>query len=1128
MDSFFLVLVIAFIAFLGRRRMKRLERRFAELRQKLDAALAEMQALKAEAQAAVSGDALAPAGLKAEAVASLEASENQLERAERPEASLPKETLRDLAVEPVPEKVPARLTEPGAAEGAIGAMPQDEHAAQPALSAATPELTPEPILEPTPAAPGPPEIRAVKARTLEEKLGAHWTVWIGGVALALGAVLTVRYSIERGFFGPGMRVALGALLAVALVAGGEFLRRRDVAGKDVPRGDLPEGDLREGDLSGAGPSAASSPFAAPYIPGVLTASGTVAAFATIYSAHAVYGFMGPAAAFLALGCVGLATMAAAALHGPALAGLGLVGALATPLLVVSQAPSPWPVIAYDLVIVASAYWLARLKRWLWLALAAAVGAALWALPFIGAMQGSPGNEQLHASLVHIALQAALAAYALAIDAHRGRPDRHAYVDPVAHAVLGGFALLAVLALAVGSPAHFGPGWIAGALTVTAILAATGVSTASACGLAAMGSLVALSALCLWPNRLGDAGAELLRSPAMPMPLDALIHGLPPAEPLGFSAFAILVGLVIALAAGWRLLRGEELALPVAGIHAGTASLTPLSFLAIAYLRFAGHQASPALALAACLVGFGFALATYVFLKAFRARQGSALKLGLGAMSSSAIAALSLALVFGLDGGMLTVGLALAALGTALVATHLDLAALRWCVAALGILVAARMAYEPRIVGSELSKTPIFNWLLFGYGVPAACFAMAGRVLRRARDDVPVHVADALAVLFSALLFFFEIRHAMNGGDPFARGSGLVEQGLLAVTSLGFSLALTRLDGARRNIVFRCASIAAGALGIAIAAIGLLLRHNPFLHARPLEGGPILNALLLGYLIPALMAFILAISARRLRPLWFWGGAAALGLVLGFAFLMLEVRVLFHGQVVIFWLGAGIAELGIDTAICLAGALLFASPARGELAPWLERISVGLAVLAALIFVAGLAIYANPLLGEAKVAGGSIVNTLLPGYALPCLMSAVLARRVRAAGWPRYASLASIGAILALFAYASLEVRRVFQGDEMDLLNGFTQGELYAYSAAWLALGILLLAYGLWRGSREARLASACFIVATVLKVFLLDLAGLEGMLRALSFIGLGAVLIGIGLVYQKFVFAKKDQVNASP
>ena len=55
-------------------------------------------------------------------------------------------------------------------------------------------------------------------------------------------------------------------------------------------------------------------------------------------------------------------------------------------------------------------------------------------------------------------------------------------------------------------------------------------------------------------------------------------------------------------------------------------------------------------------------------------------------------------------------------------------------------------------------------------------------------------------------------------------------------------------------------------------------------------------------------------------------------------------------------------------------------------------------------------------------------------------------------------------------------------------------------------------------SRELRLASGLFVVAAVLKVFLYDLAQLEGILRALSFIGLGAVLIGIGLAYQKLVF----------
>ena len=49
---------------------------------------------------------------------------------------------------------------------------------------------------------------------------------------------------------------------------------------------------------------------------------------------------------------------------------------------------------------------------------------------------------------------------------------------------------------------------------------------------------------------------------------------------------------------------------------------------------------------------------------------------------------------------------------------------------------------------------------------------------------------------------------------------------------------------------------------------------------------------------------------------------------------------------------------------------------------------------------------------------------------------------------------------------------------------------------------------------------------TVLKVFLIDLAGLEGVLRALSFLGLGAALIGIGLVYQKLVFARVPDAEA--
>ena len=66
---------------------------------------------------------------------------------------------------------------------------------------------------------------------------------------------------------------------------------------------------------------------------MLTAAGTTVAYADIYAAYALYGFLGDAVAFLLLGLVAVATLAAALLHGPALAGLGLVGAYVTPILV---------------------------------------------------------------------------------------------------------------------------------------------------------------------------------------------------------------------------------------------------------------------------------------------------------------------------------------------------------------------------------------------------------------------------------------------------------------------------------------------------------------------------------------------------------------------------------------------------------------------------------------------------------------------------------------------------------------------------------------------------------------------------------------------------------------------------
>ncbi|TIQ54477.1 MAG: DUF2339 domain-containing protein, partial [Mesorhizobium sp.] len=175
--------------------------------------------------------------------------------------------------------------------------------------------------EAAPAGSAPAQAAAATAKAtqkpdIETALGTRWAVWVGGIALALGGLFLIRYTIEAGIFGPGVRLSMAAMLGLVLVAVGEFIRR---TGFRVP-------------VQGV---------AGAYIPAILTAAGAFILFGTVYAAHGVYGFIGPALAFTLLGAIGVATIAAALVHGQALAGIGLLGAVVTPMLVASQAPNPW-------------------------------------------------------------------------------------------------------------------------------------------------------------------------------------------------------------------------------------------------------------------------------------------------------------------------------------------------------------------------------------------------------------------------------------------------------------------------------------------------------------------------------------------------------------------------------------------------------------------------------------------------------------------------------------------------------------------------------------------------------------------------------------------------------------------
>ena len=106
----------------------------------------------------------------------------------------------------------------------------------------------------------------------------------------------------------------------------------------------------------------------------------------------------PPIAFVLLGVVALLCLAAALLHGPALAGLGIVGAYLAPMLVASTEPDYWALYIYIAIVNAAAFALARYRLWRWLAVTALVLGAVWALPGIGA--GSITVTALSAHVFH--------------------------------------------------------------------------------------------------------------------------------------------------------------------------------------------------------------------------------------------------------------------------------------------------------------------------------------------------------------------------------------------------------------------------------------------------------------------------------------------------------------------------------------------------------------------------------------------------------------------------------------------------------------------------------------------------------------------------------------------------------
>jgi uncharacterized membrane protein len=163
--------------------------------------------------------------------------------------------------------------------------------------------------------------------------------------------------------------------------------------------------------------------------------------------------------------------------------------------------------------------------------------------------------------------------------------------------------------------------------------------------------------------------------------------------------------------------------------------------------------------------------------------------------------------------------------------------------------------------------------------------------------------------------------------------------------------------------------------------------------------------------------------------------------------------------------------------------------------------------------------------DATPVGGLFFNLILLGYGIPAVLAITLAFVARNTRPMLYRGIAAVTAVVLTLFYLSLEVRRFFHG---PILEGVTtDAEQYAYSTVWLAYGVVLLAVGFYLRSQPARLAALAVIALTIAKVFIIDTASISGIYRAVSVIGLGVVLLGIGWLYQRMLYPRPQPAIAA-
>jgi uncharacterized membrane protein len=671
----------------------------------------------------------------------------------------------------------------------------------------------------------------------------------------------------------------------------------------------------------------------------LAAAGVAALYGSLFSAVALYDMISKAAAGGGAAALTAFAIGVSLRHGIFVAGLAFVGGFASPAIIGSETPNTPVLFGYLLAIAAGTLWVIRLRGWWPLGWGVLAGSAIWTMLWMLSL--ASGLYWVGLFLVAVA-----GLFAWATWRRLGEGDQAIDVAALVWATLGVTGAL-IVALIVQDGGKQTAGWLA--------LAAHGIGLFALARwtprfqyVAVLAPILSLAALALWRDT-GDFGwmatwfGGLYAAASFALLWNA-------ARPGFWAALSVATALAHFLLA-WYVLRG-------------VADGTPWGLLSIA-------------------LALPFLVGAERLARWRESMPGATEALGYCAAGVAFFIAIAIALELRRE--WITVAYAVEFAAVAAISAHLGLHAMRRLCWLLLAAVVVRFVLNPEVLKYPLGVTPIFNWILWGYGLSIVAFIVGLRFLRPTGDQQLVRATEAAIALLAFVLLTLEVRSVFRHDAMMAPDARFMERAFYVLVWGAFALAALWLARTRGDVVALWAWRVSGSLAVALVLVVQVLLANPIFDKADVGRLPIANGLFLAYALPAMMA--------------------------------------------------GLARRWIDV-----------EPNRNV------------------------------------------------------------------------ALFAEATASILVFAYVSFEVRHLFDPGFERRGLGASGLELYVYSAVWLLFGVALLALGFLRNAAALRHAGMALVCVVVAKVFLIDMAGLQGLLRVFSFLGLGAALIGLGYAYRRFGF----------